>query len=124
MIPAAGDLTRDCLVFLKDRQVSSFGCFAFDFWVLRFQDLGALFSSFGCSVFEIWVLRPSVFVFQIWVLRPSVFVFEYFVFETTIIKLAMSSKFSGYENVWRHSWDSLCIVRFRCTQNGKHSKNE
>ena len=44
-------------MFLKDRQVSSFGCFVFDFWVLRFRDLGAPFSSFGCSVFEIWVLR-------------------------------------------------------------------
>ena len=42
---AAGDLTRDCLVFLKDRQVSSFGCFAFEFWVLRFRFLGA--SCFG-----------------------------------------------------------------------------
>ena len=79
---AAGDLTRDCLVFLKDRQVSSFGCFMFDFWVLRFRDLGAScfglrfrnysFSSFGCFVFEIWVLRASVFVF------------ECFVFETTV----------------------------------------
>ena len=43
-----GDLTRDCLVFLKDRQVSSFGCFVFDSWVLRFRVLGASFSSFGC----------------------------------------------------------------------------
>ena len=73
-----GDLTRDCLLFLKDRKVSSFGCFVFDFacfvfefWVLRFRVLGASFSSFGCFVFEIWVLRASVFVF------------ECFVFETT-----------------------------------------
>ena len=64
MIPAVGDLTRDCHVFLKDRQVSSLGCFVFDFWVLRFRDLGAPFSSFRCSVFEIWVLRASVFVFE------------------------------------------------------------
>ena len=55
--PAACDLTRDCLVFLKDRQVSSFECFVFDFWVLRFRDLGAPFSIFGCFVFEFWVLR-------------------------------------------------------------------
>ena len=42
-----------------------------------------------------------------------------------IIKLAMSSKLlSGYEDVWRHSWDSLCIVRFRITQNGKHGEIE
>ena len=47
-------------MFLKDRQVSSFGCFVFDFWVLRFRDLGAPFSSFGCFVFEIWVLRFRV----------------------------------------------------------------
>ena len=59
-----GDLTRDCLVFLKDRQVSRFGCFVFEFWVLRFRDLGASFSSFGCFVFEI-----GCFVFEIWVLR-------------------------------------------------------
>ena len=39
-----------------------------------------------------------------------------------IIKLAMSSNL--HEDVWRHSSDSLCIVRFRCTQNGKHSKIE
>ena len=66
-------------MFLKDRQVSSFGCFVFDFWVLRFRDLGAPFSSFGCSVFEIWVLRFRVLgapfsrfgcsVFEFWVLR-------------------------------------------------------
>ena len=66
-------------MFLKDRQVSSFECFVFDFWVLRLRDLGAPFSSFGCSVFEIWVLRSrdlgapfsrfGCFVFEIWVLR-------------------------------------------------------
>ena len=50
---------------------SRFGCSAFESWVLRFQDLGALFSRFGCFVFEIWVLRASVFIF------------ECFVFETT-----------------------------------------
>ena len=49
-----GDLTRDCHVFLKDRQVSS---------------LGASFSIFACFVFEIWVLRASVFVFEFRVLR-------------------------------------------------------
>ena len=81
-------------MFLKDRQVSSFECFVFDFWVLRLRDLGAPFSSFGCSVFEIWVLRSrdlgapfsrfGCFVFKIWVLRALVFVFEFFVFETTV----------------------------------------
>ena len=50
---------------------SSFGCFVFEFWVLRFRVLGASFSRFGCFVFEIWVLRASVFVFKC------------FVFETT-----------------------------------------
>ena len=44
-----GDLTRDCLAFLKDRQVSSFGCFPFEFEYF---------------VFEIWVVRASVFVFE------------------------------------------------------------
>ena len=55
------------------------GVFVFEFWVLsfrfrvlRFRDLGSSFSSFGCFVFEIWVLHASVFVF------------ECFVFETTI----------------------------------------
>ena len=33
----------------------------FEFWVLRFQDLGAPFSIFWCFVFEIWVLRFRVF---------------------------------------------------------------
>ena len=32
--------------------------------VLRFRDLGASFSRFGCFVFEFWVLRASVFVFE------------------------------------------------------------
>ena len=57
-------------MFLRDRKVSSFGCFVFDFcmgasfssfgcfvvgsWVLRFRVLGALFSRFGC-----FVLRSS-----------------------------------------------------------------
>ena len=54
--------------------------------MLRFRVLGASFSSFGCFVFEFWVLR-----FRSWVLRfrdlgASVFVFECFVFETTIKK--------------------------------------
>ena len=43
-------------MLLKDRRVSSLGCFAFEFWLLRFRFLGAPFSSFGCSVFEFWVL--------------------------------------------------------------------
>ena len=62
----------DCV--MQDVQptvVSSFGCFVFEFWVLRFRtwvlrfrvlgasfsNLGASFSSFGCFVFELWVLR-------------------------------------------------------------------
>ena len=49
-----GDLTRNCLEFLKDRR---FGCLVFEFWVLRFRFLRASFSRFGCSIFEIWVLR-------------------------------------------------------------------
>ena len=46
-------------MFLKDRQVSSFGCFVFDIWVLRFRDLGA-----GC-----WVLGASFFGLRFRVLR-------------------------------------------------------
>ena len=81
-------------MFLKDRQVSSFGCFVFDFCVLRFRVLGASCSSLGCFVFESWVLRfrdlgasfssLGCFVFEIWVLRASVFFFECFVFKTTV----------------------------------------
>ena len=84
-------------MFLKDRQVSSFGCFVFDFWMLRVRDLGAPLSSFECFVFESWVVRFRVlgasfssfgcFVFEIWVLRASVFIFECFVFETTYYQL-------------------------------------
>ena len=80
LIPAAGDLTRDCLVFLKDRQVSSFGCFVFDFWVLCFPLLGAPFSSFGCSVFNVWVL-------SFWVLGASFLSFGYSVFEFSRLHL-------------------------------------
>ena len=86
LIPAAGDLTRDCLVFVKDRQVSSFGCFVFEIWVLRFRVLGASFSSFVCFVYEIRVLRLrdlgapfsifGCFVFEIRVLCASVFSFS------------------------------------------------
>ena len=69
------------VVVLQPTMVSRFGCFVFEFWVLRFRVLGASFSSFGCFVFEIWVLRASVFVF------------ECFVFETTNLsrKLSMVS---------------------------------
>ena len=55
----------DCV--MQDVQptvVSSFGCFVFEFWVLRFRVLGASFSSFGCFVFEL-----GCFVFEFWVLR-------------------------------------------------------
>ena len=55
-----GDLTRDCLVFLKDRQVSRFGCFVFEFWVLRFRDLGA-----SCFGLRFRVLRFRNYHFRI-----------------------------------------------------------
>ena len=45
------------VVVLQHTVVSRFGCFIFEFWVLRFRVLGAPFSSFGCFIFEIWVLR-------------------------------------------------------------------
>ena len=62
---------------------SSFGCFVFEFWVLRFRTwvlrfrvLGASFSNFGCFVFEFWVLRfrvlgASFSSFGCFVLRSS-----------------------------------------------------
>ena len=91
----------DCV--MQDVQptvVSSFGCFVFAFWVLRFRDFGVFVFDLECFVFEFWVLRFRVlgasfsnlgasfssfgcFVFEFWVLRASVFVFECFVFETT-----------------------------------------
>ena len=52
------------LVFIKDRPVSSFwvlrfdlGCFVFEFWVLRFRDLGVVVFDLGCFVLEFWVLH-------------------------------------------------------------------
>ena len=68
------------VVVLQRTVVSRFGCFVFEFWVLRFRVLGAPFSSFGCFVFEIWVLRASVLVF------------ECFVFETTSQRVLPSQK--------------------------------
>ena len=50
-----GDLTRDCLVFLKDGQVSRRGWLVSEFWALPFRVLGAYFSSLECFVFESWV---------------------------------------------------------------------
>ena len=55
----------DCV--MQDVQptvVSSFGCFVFEFWVLRFGDLGVFVFDLECFVFEFWVLR-----FRTWVLR-------------------------------------------------------
>ena len=76
MIPAV--LARGCLVFIKDRLISSLRFLRFRvFWVLLFRDLGASFS-IGASF-----PRFRWFVFEICVLRASVFVFECFVFETT-----------------------------------------
>ena len=84
---------------------------SFEFWVLRFRDLGVFvfdfrvlhFRDLGVFVFEFWVLRFrfrvlrfqdlgssfssfGYFVFKIWVLRASVFVFECFIFETTVVQ--------------------------------------
>ena len=70
----------DCVMQdVQPTEVSSFGCFVFEFWVLRFRVLGASFSNFGCFVFELWVLRFRTlgasfsnfgcFVFELWVLR-------------------------------------------------------
>ena len=45
------------VVVLQRTVVLSLWCSIFEFWVLRFRDLGASFSRFGCFVFEFWVLR-------------------------------------------------------------------
>ena len=47
----------------SNSKFSSFGCFVFEFWVLRFRDLGASFSSFGClSRFELHSIRYRILV--------------------------------------------------------------
>ena len=78
-----GDLTRDCLVFLKDRQVSSFGCFVFDFcvlcfefWVLRFWVLGASFSKFGCLVLRSSFSSASFSKLLCWIATTAVHRFK------------------------------------------------
>ena len=48
--------------------------------MLRFRSRGLRFRVCGCFVFEFWVLR-----FRDLGLRASVFVFECFVFETTLV---------------------------------------
>ena len=64
------------VVVLQRTVVSRFGCFVFEFWVLRFRVLGASFSRFGCFVFRVLGAPFS---------SASVFVFECFVFETTVV---------------------------------------
>ena len=71
------DLTRDCLVFLKDRQVSRFGCYVFE--------LSASFSRFGCFVFESWVLRFRVSVLRFRGLGASFSRLGCFVFEVWVL---------------------------------------
>ena len=39
-----------------------------------FSILGASFSSFGCFVFEFWVLRASVFVFECFVFDATIYI--------------------------------------------------
>ena len=86
------------VLVLQRTVVSSFGCFVFEIWVLRFRVLGASFSRFGC-----FVSKLGCFVFDIWVLRASVFVFECFVFETTVpIWKSKSFDSQGPEGV--HFW--------------------
>ena len=81
--------------------VSSFGCFVFEFWVLRFRVLGASFSSFGCFVFEFWVLRFRTlgasfsnfgcFVFELWVLRFRVLGASFSSFGCFVLRSSFSS---------------------------------
>ena len=88
-----GDLTRNCLVFLKDRR---FGCLVFEIWVLRFRDLGTSFSRFGCSIFEIWVLRFRD-------LGTSFSRFGCFVLRSSFLKLPFISPIYCMEYVWTSS---------------------
>ena len=79
------------VVVLQRTVVSSFGCFVFGIWVLRFRVLGASFSRFRC-----FVSKFGCFVFDIWVLRASVFVFE------TTVPISKSKSFDSQEGV--HFW--------------------
>ena len=63
------------VVVLQRTVVSSLSCSIFEFWVLRFRDLGASFSRFGCFVFEFWVLRFRVLGASF--SRSGCFVFEF-----------------------------------------------
>ena len=81
----------DCV--MQDVQptvVSSFGCFVFEFWVLRFRDLGASFSSFGCFVFEFWVLRFRSRVLRFRVLGASFSRFGCFVLRSSFSSASFS----------------------------------
>ena len=48
------------VVVLQRTVVSRFGCFVFEFWVLRFRDLGASFSRFGCFVLRSWFSKLPI----------------------------------------------------------------
>ena len=70
-----------CLHLIRIASCKTWSCSystysGFEFWVLRFRDLGASFSRFGCFVFEFWVLRfrdlgASFSSFGCFVLRSS-----------------------------------------------------
>ena len=59
---------RDFGVFVFD-----LGCFVFEFWVLRFRDLGASFSSLGCFVFDLGCFVVEFRVLRFRVLGASCF---------------------------------------------------
>ena len=65
--------------------------------MLRFRVLGASFSRFGCSVFEFWVLRFRDLGASI---RALVFVFECFVFETTLSGFYLGFIIWGFSPEW------------------------
>ena len=69
--------------------VFDLGCFVFEFWVLRFRDLGVFVFDLGCFVFEIWVLLASVFVC------------ECFVFETTVSHDAFFQQHHAISQSWQ-----------------------
>ena len=67
--PLASCKTSSCLS--STYSGFEFWVLVFEFWALRFLDLGASFSRFGCVVFEIWVLRASVSVFECFVFEAT-----------------------------------------------------
>ena len=120
---AAGDFARDCLVFLKDRQVSRFGWFAFEFWVLRFRFLDARFSRFGCFVLPSSFSSASFSKLPFFGSYGSLHPFNRQVnkpWESCHVAICYSRNFSRLQRaVWLNSW----ICQFSQVNVSKHTVN-